>query len=282
MSVGDSNVPIVMPSQALRTGSKNSTQPEVQQESRRTLSDVRYHVRLSGPWILERPALLGDEQAVCLVGSLNFTHPELRALVDEAHRLQVRVAANAVSEPGIEAALDAGVDSIEHGDGFAEKVLRRALKRGTYWGPTVKVVADWAETMPADKPRRTYLTRRVALRHENLRRGRALGVKVALGFDAGSSPWSRHPAREFEAVVVHGGLTQMQAIQAGTSVAADLIGANSRVGRIRPGMLADMVAVRANPLTDIAALQKVTFVMKGGRLVCTDGNTRPEPVCTEP
>ncbi len=101
-----------------------------------------------------------------------------------------------------------------------------------------------------------------------------MGVKVALGTDAGSMPWDVNQALEFEYLVRKAGFPPMDAIRAGTSVGAELIGAADRIGGLRPGMLADIVAVPGNPIDDITALQRARFVMKDGVVVRNDDDPR--------
>ena len=177
------------------------------------------------------------------------------------------MAAHAMSRDGIEAALDAGARSIEHGDGFTPELLEKAKENGAFWCPTLTAYEHALENAPPEHPRRRFLERLGASRAAALRRGHELGVKIALGSDAGSYPWSINPAREFELLVTVGGFTPMEALRAGTSVAAELLGESDRKGNLAPGKLADIVAVPGDPSKDISLLQRVFFVMKDGKVL---------------
>ncbi len=189
---------------------------------------------------------------------VNFTDPEAKAIVDETHRLGRRVAAHAIGADGIAAALRAGANTIEHGDGMTDSLMDVMVRQGAYWVPTVTVAyyvagprgGIWGPMV--DYQRRAF--------------GRALrrGVKIVLGTDAGGFPWTEiHQAKEFEYYVQYG-MTPMQAIKSGTSLAAELLGQQDRLGTIAPGHFADIVAVAGDPLRDITELQRVRFVMKDG------------------
>ena len=192
---------------------------------------------------------------------VNFTDEELQALVGEAHRLGRPVAAHAIGRDGIEAALRAGVNSIEHGMGITDSLAQVMAQRGVYWCPTIFVtvyVAPGRGATGATIWQQLIDIERVAF-------GRALraGVKIANGTDAGGYPWTEPLAREFSYLVRYG-MTPMQAIKAGTSVAAELLGKQDVIGTIEPGHFADLVATAGDPLQDISELERVKFVMKGG------------------
>ncbi|HVH68453.1 MAG TPA: amidohydrolase family protein [Gemmatimonadales bacterium] len=188
---------------------------------------------------------------------VNFTDDEARAIVEEAHRLGRSVAAHAIGADGIAAALRAGVNTIEHGDGMTDSLLDVMASRGVYWVPTVTVAQYVAG--PRGGPWVPMVE------HQRRAFGRALkkGVRIALGTDVGGFPWTEiNEAKEF-AYYVQYGMTAMQAIKAGTSVAADLL-AQRDLGVVAPGAYADLVAVAGDPTKDIAELERVRFVMKGG------------------
>src|SRR6266540_1269451 len=189
---------------------------------------------------------------------VNFTDDEARALVDEAHRLGRRVAAHAIGSDGIAAALRAGVNSIEHGDGLTDSLMDVMVRNNVFWVPTVTVGAYVAPGRGGSWPALVALERRAFARA--LRKG----VKIALGTDVGGFPWTEiNQAKEFEYYVQYG-MTPMQAIQSGTSVAAALLGQEPNLGAVAPGLYADLVAVAGDPLRDITELQRVKFVMKAG------------------
>ncbi len=189
---------------------------------------------------------------------VNFTDEEARAIVDEAHRLGHRVAAHAIGSDGIAAALRAGADTIEHGDGLTDELIAQLVQRNVYWVPTVAVGAYVAPGRGGNWPR--------MVESEKAAFARALskGVRIAFGTDAGGFDWTKFPqAREFKYYVDYG-MTPLQAIRTATTVAADLLGWGDRVGSVEPGKLADLIAVSGDPLTDITELERVKFVMKGG------------------
>ena len=190
---------------------------------------------------------------------VNFTDEEARAIVDEAHRLGRRVAAHAIGADGIAAALRAGVNSVEHGDGMTDSLLDVLAARGVYWVPTVTVVryvagprgGPWSAI--AEHERRAFA--------RALKRG---GVKIVFGTDVGGFPWTElNEAKEFSYYVEYG-MTAMQAIKSATTLAAELLGEQGRLGAVAPGCVADLVAVAGDPLRDITELERVRFVMKNG------------------
>jgi imidazolonepropionase-like amidohydrolase len=188
---------------------------------------------------------------------VNFTDDEARAIVDEAHRLGRKVAAHAIGSDGIAAALRAGVNSIEHGDGLTDSLMDVMVRNNVYWVPTVTVGVHVV-------PRGGVWPALVALERRAFARALRKGVKIALGTDVGGFPWTEiNQAKEFEYYVQYG-MTPMQAIQSGTSVPAALLGQDQNLGAVAPGLYADLVAVAGDPLRDITELQRVKFVMKGG------------------
>ncbi len=189
---------------------------------------------------------------------VNFTDEEAKAIVDEAHRLGKKVAAHAIGSDGIAAALRAGVDTIEHGDGLTDALMDEVARKGVYWVPTLTVGLYVA-------PGRGGNWQKMAdLQRENFGKAMKKGLKIALGTDAGGFDWKKvNQAKEFEYYVQYG-MTPMQAIHTGTSVAAELLGWGDKAGTVEAGKWADLVAVSGDPLKDITELQKVKFVMKGG------------------
>ena len=188
---------------------------------------------------------------------VNFTDAEAKAIVDEAHRMGHMVAAHAIGSDGIAAALRAGVNSIEHGDGLTDSLLDVMVRNNVYWVPTVTVGAHVVA-------RGGVWVALVNLERKAFGRALKKGVKIALGTDVGGFPWTEiNQAKEFEYYVQYG-MTPMQAIQSGTSVAAALLGQEQNVGAIAPGLYADIIAVAGDPTRDITELQRVKFVMKGG------------------
>jgi len=205
-------------------------------------SDRRYHFEADG----------------VLHSMVNFTDEEAKAIVDEAHRLGKKVAAHAIGSDGIAAALRAGVDTIEHGDGLTESEMDEMVRRGVYWVPTITVGAYVAPGRGGN------WTKMVDLEKAAFQKALKKGVKIALGTDAGGFDWKQlNSAEEFKYYVDYG-MTPMQAIQSGTSVTAALLGWSDKLGSLEAGKWADLVAVSGDPLKDISELKKMKFVMKGG------------------
>jgi len=188
---------------------------------------------------------------------VNFTDDEAKAIVNEAHRLGRKVAAHAIGSDGIAAALRAGVNTIEHGDGMTDSLADLLAARGVYWVPTVTVSRYVAG------PRGGPWGPMVEHQRQAMARALKKGVKIVLGTDVGGFPWTElNQAKEFEYYVQYG-MTPLAAIKSGTSLAAELMG-QTELGAVAPGLYADLVAVSGDPLTDITELQRVRFVMKGG------------------
>jgi imidazolonepropionase-like amidohydrolase len=189
-----------------------------------------------------------------------FNAEEMKAIVEEAHRLRHKVAAHAMARPGIENALNAGVDSIEHGISIPDDLIEMMVAKGTYLCPTLTVTEYVA-------PGRGGVWLKIpAFHHDSFARALKRGVKIAFGTDAGGFPWDAvNEAKEFE-YETRFGMTPMQAIETATRNAADLLDMSDRIGTIETGKFADIVAVPGNPLNDITAMQRVGFVMKDGRI----------------
>ncbi len=195
-----------------------------------------------------------------LRSKVNFTDEEAKAIVDEAHRLGLRVAAHTIGWDGIDQALRLGVDSFEHGDGLTADLAARAAKQGTFWCPTIFVGQYVAQGRGGIWPRMVELEKQAF--------GHALKAKVRItyGTDAGGYAWSESMAKEFSIMVKYG-MAPMAAIQSATRVAAELAGAQKDLGTVEKGKWADLIAVKGDPLADISELERVTFVMKGGAVV---------------
>jgi len=225
---------------------------------------VREQVKYGADWI----KYYSDRRYYVKDGALhswvNFTDEEVRALVDEAHRLGRKVAAHAMGREGIESALRAGVDSIEHGDGLDDEMMDLMIKRGAYWCPTIYVGVYVAEGRAAAGA--PIWNTMIELEAKAFNKAVKKGVKIVFGTDAGGFAWSENEAKEFSYMVRYG-MTPMQAIQSATISAATLLDAAGDIGLIEPGRYADIIAVKDNPLDDIARLERVEFVMKGGHVI---------------
>jgi len=225
---------------------------------------VREQVKYGADWI----KYYSDRRYYVKDGALhswvNFTDEEVRALVDEAHRLGHKVAAHAMGREGIESALRAGVDSIEHGDGLDDEMMDLMIKRGAYWCPTIYVGVYVAEGRAAAGA--PIWNTMIELEAKAFNKAVKKGVKIAFGTDAGGFAWTENEAKEFSYMVRYG-MTPMQAIQSATISAATLLDAANDIGSIEPGRYADIIAVKDNPLDDVTRLEHVKFVMKGGRVI---------------
>jgi imidazolonepropionase-like amidohydrolase len=234
---------------------------------------VREQVKYGADWIKfysDRKYYKTSDPKRPLRSWVNFTRAELDAMVDEAHRLGRKVAAHAMGWDGIDAALTAKVDSIEHGDGLTDDLIERVVKQNVYWCPTIFVGMYVAQGRGGIWPDLIGMEREAF--------GKALkrGVRIAYGTDVGGYAWTENQAKELSIMVKYG-MTPMAAIQSATSVAAALLDPicppqaagceGSNVGSIAAGKFADLIAVAADPLKDVSALEHVHFVMKNGEVL---------------
>jgi imidazolonepropionase-like amidohydrolase len=194
-----------------------------------------------------------------------FTRDEMKAIIDEAHRLGHKVAAHAMARPGIENALMSGVDSIEHGISIDNDLLDYMVAHNVFLCPTLTVTEFVAPGRAAEG--RPIWGKIPEFHRDSFNRALKKGVKIAFGTDAGGFPWDAiNEAKEFSWMTKYG-MTPMQAIEAATRNAAQLIDMDAQVGTIETGKLADVVAVPGNPLNDITVMERVSFVMKDGVVV---------------
>jgi imidazolonepropionase-like amidohydrolase len=187
-------------------------------------------------------------------GTPTFNFEEIKTIVEEAKKYHVNVAAHATSREGIGMAISAGVRSIEHGFGFDDSLIHLAVRNKTFWTPTVSVLENRGVTFVLNSE------------YKMLNKAYKSGLKIVCGTDIGSFPWSVNQAKELEYYVSKAGLTPMDAIKTATINAAELLGIDNKLGMIEKGFLADIIAVKGNPLDDITLLQKVAFVMKEGKV----------------
>jgi imidazolonepropionase-like amidohydrolase len=197
-----------------------------------------------------------------------YTQEEMRALVADAHRLGRRVAAHAHGGEGVRWAVEAGVDSIEHGSYIDDAAIAAMKTKGTYLVPTL-YLGDWflanAERLHIPPFIMEKARQVMPAAEKAIARAVKAGVKIAYGTDAAVYPHGLN-GRQF-AVYVRIGMTPAEAIRSATWNAADLIGWSDRVGVIAPGHFADLVAVDGDPTGDVTLLERVRFVMKGGVVV---------------
>lgn len=199
-----------------------------------------------------------------LTGAMNYSREELAALVEEAHRAHVRVAAHTYSDEAAQLAIGVGVDSIEHGLYLSDKTFRTMKQKGVYYVPTLIVYELWRDGVilaPVTPERKRQLGNTVKEHVATFQRALKAGVKIAFGSDTFELPGEN--ARELEYMVEYG-MTPIEALRAGTSTAADLLDLSDVTGTLKPGMAADIIAVEGDPFEDIAALRNIAFVMKGG------------------
>jgi imidazolonepropionase-like amidohydrolase len=199
--------------------------------------------------------------------SQEFTPEELQAAVDEASHFGLRVAAHAHSPEGIKNAIRAGVASVEHATMIHAEGIALAKQRGTYLDMDIydeECIEEEGKAASIPKDFLEHDAQLGQIQRDNFRKAVAAGVKMSFGTDAGVCPYGTS-GKQF-AFMVKYGMTSMQAIQAATSNAADLLGRSNEVGSIKPGKFADIVAVTGDPLTDIRLLENVAFVMKDGKI----------------
>ena len=237
---------------------------------------VRQHRRDGATVIKIMPsggvASIGDDP-----NHMTMTDAEMKAVTDTAHSLGLKVAAHVHGNKAINHAIEAGVDSIDHGT-YADATSYKLMKEhGTFLVPTL-LVADWIYQTAVKAPNKlppTVAEKAIAVTPTmigNAGRAYKAGVKIALGTDF-TGLGDRNKAEEF-ALLVKAGLTPMDAIIAGTRNAAELIGAPEDIGSVQAGRYADIVAVDGDPLADITTLQHVAFVMKGGDVLKQNGKVK--------
>src|SRR5262245_55076962 len=190
-----------------------------------------------------------------------FTPEELAAIVDETHRQRRKAASHAMALHGVHNSVQAGVESIEHGNYIADEDLKVMAAKGIVYVPTI-FVGDYVAQGRANAGAGVWL-KMPQIHEDTFRRALKAGVKIAFGTDAGGFDWAIDPAKEFS-YMVRWGMTPAQAIRSATVVAAELLGLQDQLGSLEAGKRADIVAVPGDPLSDITALEKVDFVMKEG------------------
>ncbi len=226
------------------------------------LKAVRYQAK-HGVKVIKVCATAGVFSKGDQPGAQQYSAEELESIVEEASRHGLKVMAHAHGSEGILAAVEAGVASIEHGSMLTPQIIKEMKKRGTYYVPTLYLIDI---PLPPETPEWTVKKSEFLRPHIERSFKMAVdgGVNIALGTDSGVM---RHNevGKEFGAMVRRG-MTPLRALQSATINAADLVGVSDR-GALKPGLLADIIAVDGDPLTDIAAMERVVFVMKGGDVI---------------
>lgn len=222
---------------------------------------VRYQIK-HGAKLIKVCASGGVMSHTGPAGAQQYSNEELAAIADEAHRAGLKVAAHAHGDAGIRAAIEAGIDCIEHGSLMSDETLDLMIARGTFLVATT-YLADGMDVSHAAPELQAKAAVVFPQARATISRAIGRGARVACGTDAPAIPHGRN-AKELVALVDRG-MTPLQAIRAATTVAAELIDVDDR-GRLEPGLLADIIAVPGNPLEDITMTERVSFVMKGGKI----------------
>ncbi len=193
----------------------------------------------------------------------NFTTEEINAIGDETLRSRKRLAAHAMTRDGILAAINAGAISIEHGSGMDEECMKLMAEKGVYWCPTLFVNEYVAEgRAKLGSPINLYFQQSI---ETTFKKAIKMGVKLAYGTDIGGYDWNLPQAKDFS-YFVKWGLTPIQAIQTATSTPAILLGMEGKIGEIKSGAFADIIALKTDPTKYIDALLNIDWVMKDGKV----------------
>jgi imidazolonepropionase-like amidohydrolase len=196
-----------------------------------------------------------------LVSQPTLTIEELKAIVDEAHGWQRKVACHAYGGEGLHRALDGGCDSIEHGLDLDDAAVAQMVRQGTWYCPTLAVYYEgWA---PEDTEAGRRDRKRAEVHGPSFQKALKAGVKIVFGTDVGGFSWSQPIAAEFSRMVAFG-MSPAAALRSATSRPAEMLGMSGQIGVLAPGAYADVVAVRGDPLKDVKELERVGFVMKDG------------------
>ena len=193
----------------------------------------------------------------------NFTDDEINAIGDETIRSRKNFAAHAMTRDGIISAVNAGARSIEHGLGMDEESMKLMAAKGVFWCPTLFVNEFVAEgRAKLGSPINLQFSKSIT---ETFKKAMKAGVKLAYGTDIGGYDWNLPQAKDFT-YFVEWGLTPIQAIQTATTTAAALLGQEGKIGEIKAGAFADIIALKKDPLKNIEALQNIDWVMKDGKV----------------
>ena len=226
---------------------------------------VRYQIKY-GAELIKVCASGGVMSHTGPAGAQQYSTDELRVVVDEAHRAGLRVAAHAHGDAGIRAAIEAGIDCIEHGSLMSDETMDRFLELDRFLVPTT-YLADGMDVSHAPPELQAKAAEVFPIAKATVSKAIERGVRIACGTDAPAIPHG-HNAKELIALVDRG-MTPLQALRAATTVAAELIDVDDR-GRLAPGLWADVIAVPGDPLADITRTEHPVFVMKGGQIARND------------
>ena len=226
---------------------------------------VRYEVK-NGADVIKAAVSGGVLSLTDEVDVPQFTPDEMKALVDESHRLRKKVAVHCHGDEAAREAINAGVDSIEHGSFLKPATLQLMKEKGTYLTPTLiaaeQVMGKIDKYPPAVQAKARAA---IAARSEMFKNAVQIGVKISFGTDAGVYPHGEN-AKEF-ALMTGLGMKPIDALISATSADADLLGISAKTGTLEKGKLADVIALPGDPTADITATERVSFVMKEGKIV---------------
>src|SRR5919197_2539640 len=226
---------------------------------------VRFEVK-NGADVIKAAVSGGVFSLADEVDTPQFTPAEMAALVDESHRLRKKVAVHCHGDTAARDAINAGVDSIEHGSFMKPDTLRLLKGKGTYLTPTlmaVEFIMGKIDTYPPAVQAKARAA--AAARSEMFRNAVKMGCKISFGTDAAVFPHGQN-AKEFK-LMVDLGMTPIDALKTATANDADLLGVAQKLGTLEKGKLADVIAMPGDPMTDITATERVSFVMKEGKII---------------
>jgi imidazolonepropionase-like amidohydrolase len=226
---------------------------------------VRFEVK-NGADVIKAAVSGGVLSLADEVDTPQLTPAEVTALVDESHRLRKKVAVHCHGDQAARDAIEAGVDSIEHGSFMKPDTLGRMKAKGTYLTPTL-MASEWIMGNMSNYPPALQEKAKAAFsaRTEMFRNAVKMGVKISFGTDAAVFPHGQN-AKEFK-LMVDLGLPPIEALRSATATTAELFGIAQKVGTLEKGKLADIIAMPGDPTADITATERVSFVMKEGRII---------------
>ena len=226
---------------------------------------VRFEVK-NGADVIKAAVSGGVLSLVDEVDTPQLTPGEMAALVDESHRLRKKVAVHCHGDQAAREAIEAGVDSIEHGSFMKPETLTIMKKKGTFLTPTL-MASDWIMSKIDNYPPALQLKAKAATaaRSEMFRNAVKMGIKISFGTDAAVYPHGQN-AKEFT-LMVDLGMTPIDALKSATANDAELLGIGQKVGTLEKGKLADIIAMPGDPTLDATATEHVSFVMKEGKII---------------
>jgi imidazolonepropionase-like amidohydrolase len=234
---------------------------------------VRFEVK-NGADVIKAAVSGGVLSLADEVDTPQLTPAEMVALVDESHRLRKKVAVHCHGDQAAKEAIEAGVDSIEHGSFMKPETLTQMKNKGTYLTPTL-MATEWIMSKIDNYPPALQAKAKTAAaaRSDMFRNAVKMGIKISFGTDAAVFPHGQN-AKEFK-LMVDLGMTPIDALKSATGTTADLFGIAQKVGTLEKGKLADVIAMPGNPTSDITATERVSFVMKEGKIIRNGPPSKP-------